>query len=67
MNETIRGAVAKFGTDDLRHVNARLEAELMAAVEAGRTGQAVLGALEMLQATGAELLARAALVHPFAD
>jgi hypothetical protein len=65
MNTTIRQAVAKFGSWELRQARRSLEAELMAACAAGVKGtQAHAGQLEMLAAIGAELDARSALVPP---
>lgn len=63
--ETLRAAVAKFGSYERRHVRTVLEAEMIAACERGESGtQAHVGQLEMLAGVGAELDRRSALIPP---
>jgi len=53
VNTTVKAAVAKFESHDLRRTRAVLSAELHAAMTDGRRGNtADLGKLEMLQAIG---------------
>jgi len=53
MHTTIKAAVAKFESHDLRHTRDVLSADLHAGIAAGRRGNiADLGKLEMLQAIG---------------
>ena len=63
---TVRNVAARMETHTLRHVCKTLEAEMLALIQGGLTRgtQAHVGMLEMMQACGAELDARGALLPP---
>ena len=71
---TIRQAVSKFSTGGLQHARRTIETEQLfacahAAIDGYKPTQANVGQLEMLEAIGAELDARGALLPapPFVD
>lgn len=65
MHTTIKAAVAKFESHDLRRIRDVLSAELHAAMTAGRRGNtADLGKLEMLRAIGEVLDERREAMTP---
>ena len=69
MNNTIRESVSKFSTGHLQHARRAIETEQIfacahVAIEGYRPTQANVGQLEMLEAIGAELDARGALLPP---
>lgn len=65
MHTTIKAAVVKFESYDLRHTRDVLSAELHAAMTDGRRGNtADLGRLEMLQAIGEVLDERREAMTP---
>lgn len=65
MHTTIKAAVAKFESHDLRRIRDVLSAELHVAIASGRRGNTVdVGKLEMLQAIGEVLDERREAMTP---